>query len=424
MKSKICKYLPLLVCIALFLFPFLMFGAEVSKEEAEKLIAFKNGDGTLESWFMEIFTRLDVKIDAMATSASKLGRAIGGIGAMIVMGVMGWRMQNGEADWSIEPLIKPFIIGFILIYWTGFCNLIQYPFQKLATPSENVFKEIEKEADDKRTLRFIKQLQVLDATIKFKSDVESKKREAEASQNKGLLDGVVNGVTDAWSKLTMPLYELGEKMNYYFQKQFGEVVEMVALMILRVCVYLIFFIQKIWAYILIVLGPIAVGISLVPGFENSIYNWISKFININLYTFIAYTIINIGQQLIMAGYDMDIQRLSAIVNDKGQVINEHLLINYTTYGGMLNSAIFPCVGYLVTAVAILMTPTIADTIVTAGGAGVMTKAKQATNKTASVGKSAGQKVVNAGVNVGRAMAGDATVAASNIKNSIGTMRGK
>jgi hypothetical protein len=85
-------------------------------------------------------------------------------------------------------------------------------------------------------------------------------------------------------------------MDFKTQKWTAEVLEAISLTILRVCVYLIFFIQKIWAYVLITLGPIAVGMSLIPGFESSLQNWISKFININLYTFVAYTIINIGQQ--------------------------------------------------------------------------------------------------------------------------------
>src|SRR5690606_36109543 len=121
------------------------------------------------------------------------------------------------------------------------------------------------------------------------------------------------------------------RMQFQMQKLVAEIIEFVCLSILRICVYLIFFIQKIWAYILIILGPIAVGMSLVPGFENSLYSWVSKFININLYTFVAYTVINIG---------------------------------------------------------VLMTPTIADTIVTAGGAGAMTKMKSAAGKLVSGVKAA------------------------------------
>jgi hypothetical protein len=53
-------------------------------------------------------------------------------------------------------------------------------------------------------------------------------------------------------------------MQFQMQKLVAEVIEFVCLSILRICVYLIFFIQKIWAYILIILGPIAVGMALVP----------------------------------------------------------------------------------------------------------------------------------------------------------------
>ena len=175
------------------------------------------------------------------------------------------------------------------------------------------------------------------------------------------------------------------------QKLLGDCIEMICLIILRVAVYFIFFIQKVWSYILIVLGPIAVGISFIPGFESSFYNWISKFININLYTFIAYTIINIGQQIIIAGYEMDISRLSAIVDNNGNVINQGLLLTYTTYNGMATSVVFPCVGYLVTAIGVLMTPTIADAIVSAGGAGVMTKVKQAASNVTNVAKNAASR---------------------------------
>lgn len=188
-----------------------------------------------------------------------------------------------------------------------------------------------------------------------------------------------------------------ERLNYWGQKLLGELLELICLIILRVGVYLTFFIQKIWTYILIVLGPIAVGISLIPGFESSFNNWVAKFININLYTFIAYTIINLGQKIIMAGYEMDIKRLSAIVDAQGNVINYGLLMNYTTYSGMLNSVVFPCVGYVVTGIAVLMTPSIADAIVSAGGAGVMTKAHKDAAKMASVSA----KAINAPVSAAK-----------------------
>lgn len=413
------KNIATLLFVGLLLIPFLIFGQQITPEEGAQTVKYLKGDGDFESWFMEIFTNLDIQIKNLGNDVSRLGRAIGGFGAYIYLGIIGWRMQNGETQWSIEPLLKPFFIGMILIHWTAFTDLIQVPFQKLAEPSKSIFAEIERETNDKRTLRFTKQMQVLDATIKMNAEINAKKA--------GFWESIGNGevgqaFSDQWDKLMTPIEEMVEKMNYKGQKLLGEFLETICLLILRVCVYFIFFIQKIWSYILIALGPIAIGISLIPGFDNSIYNWISKFINVNLYTFIAYTIINIGQQLIIAGYQMDISRLSAIVDTNGNVINQNLLITYTTYSGALNSVIFPCVGYLVTAVGILMTPTIANTIVTAGGAGVMTKTKQAAANTANASKSVGKGVASRVGNAARAIGGDASASIKSIKQSINTMR--
>lgn len=176
-------------------------------------------------------------------------------------------------------------------------------------------------------------------------------------------------------------------MEFQMQKLVAELIEFVCLSILRICVYLIFFIQKIWAYILIILGPIAVGMALIPGFENSLYSWVSKFININLYTFVAYTIINIGQQLIASGYTMEIERYDTLLSN-GTITNLDALMVYVSNSGMIYNQLFTCVAYVVTGIGVLMTPTIADSIVSAGGAGSMTKMKNAAGKIASSAKTA------------------------------------
>ena len=375
--------------------------------QGAKTVKFMKGSGDFEEWFMEAFTHLDTFIESYAYQASLLGKAIGALGMLIYFSIIGFRMQSGSAEWDVEPMIKPVIIGLILIYWVPFTQMIQYPFLKLAEMPKGVFQEIEKTTNDLRTTRYTKQMQVLDATIKERAALMAKKQDFCTKVGNG---DVGEAIGDQWDKLTAPIEDALERLNYNMQKVIGEALELVCLMILRVGVYLIFFIQKVWSYILIVLGPIAVGMSLIPGFESSLTNWISKFININLYTFIAYTIINIGQQIIMAGYTMDITRLSAIVDNDGNVINQGLLMAYTTHSGMMNSVIFPCVGYVITGIATLMTPVIADAVVSAGGAGIMTKAKGGISKLAGAGK-AGGKAVGGTINAGRSMA-------NSVKNSV------
>ena len=377
------KYLTLTICILIFLLPTIVFGQTGDTASYNKLLQFLKGDGAFEKWFMEAFTKLDTTMAAQSAGAVMLGQAIGGFGALCYMGYLGWQMQEGARPWEVTPMIRPTIIAFILMYWGAFTSMIQYPLQSLAEPGIALFQDIEKDANDLRVERFKKQNQILEVLIKTQAEEEAKQETLNKLEVKE---------DDSWydidvDKLLAPAKEWYMKMEFKIQKTLSEIIEAVALTILRVCTYLIFFIQKIWSYVLIILGPIAIGISLIPGFENSFSNWVTKFININLYTFITYTIINIGQQLIMSGYQMELDRYALII-DSGGVADMNTLRVYVQNSGMMYTALFPAVAYIVTGIGILMVPSIADSIVSAGGAGIMSKGKAAGGTVASVGRAA------------------------------------
>ena len=377
------KYLTLITCFVLFILPKVVFGQTGDTESYSKLLQFLKGDGAFEKWFMEAFTKLDTTMAAQSAGAVMLGQAIGGFGALCYMGYIGWQMQEGARPWEVTPMIRPTIIAFILMYWGAFTSMIQYPLQSLAEPGIALFQDIEKDANDLRIERFKKQNQILEILIKTQAEEEAKQE---------TLDKLEKKADDNWfdidvDKLLAPAKEWYMKMEFKIQKTLSEIIEAVSLTILRVCTYLIFFIQKIWSYVLLVLGPIAVGMSLIPGFENSFNNWVTKFININLYSFIIYTIINIGQQLIMSGYQMELDRYALII-DSGGVADMNTLRVYVQNSGMMYTALFPCVAYIITGIGVLMVPSIADSIVSAGGAGIMSKGKAAGGAVASVGRAA------------------------------------
>ena len=379
------KIFTLTICLIIFLLPVVVFGQSGETENYSKLLQFLKGDGAFEKWFMEVFTKLDTTMAAQSAGAKMLGQSIGGFGALCYMGYLGWQMQEGARPWEVTPMIRPTIIAFILMFWTQFTGMIQYPLQSLANPGIALFQDIEKDANDLRVKRFQKQNEILDILIKTQAEEEAKQE---------ALDKLESKSDDKWfdidtDKLLAPAKEWYMRMEFKIQKTLSEIIEGVSLTILRVCTYLIFFIQKIWIYILIILGPIAVGMSLVPGMENSFGNWLAKFININLYTFISYTIINIGQQIIMSAYQMELDRYALMISEGG-VADMNTLRVYVQNSGMMYTALFPAVAYIITGIGILMTPTIADTIVSAGGAGMMSKSKAGGGTVASAGKAIGR----------------------------------
>jgi hypothetical protein len=44
--------------------------------------------------------------------AALVGKAIGGLGALMYLGYMGWQMAAGDREWEITPMLKPILIGF------------------------------------------------------------------------------------------------------------------------------------------------------------------------------------------------------------------------------------------------------------------------------------------------------------------------
>ncbi len=398
------KYL--LLILILLTIP-IIASAENNTESANALLKYIKGDGAFESWFFNAFVKMNKNIQNMAFNASVLGRTIGGLGALMSLGYMGWQMQSGDRDWEVMPILKPFFIGLILLNWTSFYQIIEYPFSKIAEPSMAVFNTIDKQANDLRVVRFAKQRALIDFLIK--QEAEQKIKEAESSKIP---------FSEAFAKLSTTIHEWGLSMKFSSQKLISELLEAIGLTLLRVMTYFVFFIQKIWSYILIVLGPIAIGFTLIPGFQSSLTNWIAKFVNINLYSFIAYTIINVGQILIISAYSLEIDRLNHFM-DSSNVIKETslpLISQFLENSGMMYSVLFTVVAYLITGMGVLMTPTIADSIVSAGGAGVMSKMKSAGTKMAAGANATGGisgNVMQRSSNVGRQMRTDI----GNIKKS-------
>ncbi|MCD0456296.1 hypothetical protein LPB85_12700 [Chryseobacterium sp. LC2016-27] len=396
------KTITVTFCVIAILLP--VMGFAQTDSDYSNLLQFLKGDGAFEKWFMEVFTKLDNSVQDSAAESALVGKAIGGLGALMYLGYMGWQMAAGDREWEITPMLKPILIGFTLVYWSGFVSMIQAPFEAIAEPGISIFSEIESEVNDLRVERFKKQQQLLDAVIKLKAEEDAKQEVIENTTEDA--DDSWYDISEGLDKLIQPIKEWSIRMEFQMQKLVAELIEFCCLSILRVCVYFIFFIQKIWSYILIILGPIAVGMALIPGFENSLYNWVSKFININLYTFVAYTIINIGQQLIASGYTMEIERYDTLLSN-GTITNLDALMVYVSNSGMIYNQLFTCVAYVVTGIGVLMTPTIADSIVSAGGAGAMTKMKSAAGKMASSAKTA----------ILVAKTGGASVAAATAKNA-------
>lgn len=355
-------------------------------EYYQKAVDFMQGKGVLEEWFTQSFLPLyDTFMQAEYGSLILFGQAIAGIAAMLYLGSIGWQMLSGDKEWEIMPMLKPFAIGLVLMNWLIFVEAIKTPIKALTDFAEDSFHESQAELSALRMTRYKKQQQVLDVIYS-----EAAKAQAEIEQqnagNQSIIDDGLDIIGDGLTSLLSPVYELGLRMQISMSLAVSGALETIGLWILRVCVYLIFFIQLIFSTILIIIGPISVGMSIFPMFSSSFGNWVAKFVNINLYGFMAFIVMKVGTLLQRFAFEAEIDRYDQMVNADGTVKNMDLILSFTSGSVMSFGLVIVC--FVISGIGVLSVPTMANYVISSGSsAGVMSKVKKAGQAITSKGAS-------------------------------------
>ena len=235
-----------IIPLMLFLLPKISLAQVVTDEYYQKQVDFMQGKGVLEDWFTQSFLPLyDSYMIAEYGSLILFGQAIAGIASMIYMGNIGWTMLSGDREWEIMPMLKPFAIGLVLMNWLLFVGMIKSPIKLLTNYAEESFHESNEELAVLKMQRYKKQSQIIDIIFE-----ESAKAQAEIEQqnagNQTIIEDGIDAIGDGFTSLMSPVYEMGLRLQIMFSLALSTMLETVGLWILRICVYLIFFLQLIF----------------------------------------------------------------------------------------------------------------------------------------------------------------------------------
>jgi len=370
---------------AFFCAPYVLFAQGHSDEYYGKLISFVQGEGVLEDWFTSGF--LNMFEDFMTTEYGKLilfGQAIAAIGALLYLAHIGWQMQAGK-EWELVPMLKPFAIGLVIMNWVGFVKIIQAPTKALTEYAKDDFNEQQAELNTLRVTRYKMQQQTIDALFEERANIQAE-MDQQKEGNKSLIDQGLDMLGDGMTKLMSPLYEAYLRFEISLRLAIDVTLETVGMWILRICTYLIFFIQLMYSTVLVITGPISIGISVFPMFASSFGQWVSRFININLYGFMAYIVLKLGTMLQQFAFEAEIDRYSQMIDSAGGVKNMELLTAFTQSGTMSFGLVLIC--FVISGIGVLSVPSLANMVVSAGGnAGAMSKLKKAGMAIATQGAS-------------------------------------
>ncbi|MCT2409993.1 hypothetical protein NZD88_20755 [Chryseobacterium antibioticum] len=359
------------IFIMLFFSPTLLWATSAvqtppkSDEFYQKAVDFLQGKGVIEDWFSQSFMPLfNTFMVSEYGSMIILGQAIAGAGTLLYLSYIGWQMLAGDKQWEIMPILKPFATAFVLMNWLAFTNIIKKPCDMLRDGAVAAFQSEQDQVSALRWKRFKYVNMMIDRIYEQQGDALAKKEQQEQA-NQSMLEDIADTVLSAGDSLLAPVYELTARLQVQVSLALSALLETICLWVLRVAVYAIIFVSLLFATFLIITGPISIGISVIPIFATSFSTWVARFININLYGFVAFTTLRLGMILIKFGYTAEIERYSKILADDGSISNTGMFMQ-VMQSNQFNLGLV-AVTMLVTAVGVFMTPTLCNYIISANG---------------------------------------------------------
>jgi len=266
--------------------------AEVVDSTYKKSLEFLQGNAVYEEGVMTFLTQMKSSIwthfDLFITDS----KALAAIFMIIFFAIKSYEMMAGDKKLEIMPLLRPFGLVMVILWWGTFVKVIAYPTDLVALKTEEMFKSEQNNINDLRFTRATMIVKVANSLYTFQADTEVAAKESDAWYDSAW-NSVTSTVKAGMSPIVSGVIELKNRLEIGIQLLVTQVLELISIWLLRIAVYIVFVIQIIYSSILIILGPFAVASSILPAFRDSFSTWIARFISVNLYSGIAYLIMYI-----------------------------------------------------------------------------------------------------------------------------------
>ncbi|HMI04847.1 MAG TPA: hypothetical protein VK541_20330 [Pedobacter sp.] len=307
--------------------------AQTGTPDYKKSLEFLQGNGVYEEGVMVFLKGMKDSIwthfDLFITDA----KALAAIFMIIFFAIKSYEMMSGDKKLEVMPLLRPFGLTMVILWWGAFAKMIAFPTDLIALKTEEMYRSEQSNVNNLRFARADYMNKVANALYTFQAQTEVAEKESDSWYGQAW-DAVTSSVKEGISTVVTPLIELKNRMAIGLQLLMTQLLELIGIWILRIAVYVIFIIQIIYSSILIILGPFAVAVSILPAFRDSFSTWIARFIAVNLYTGIAYLVM----------YIMALMQKYAMTSEIGKY--KELLGPEGTEGGLAKMAVFAGNGIL------------------------------------------------------------------------------
>lgn len=277
----------------------------------------------------------------------------------LYMGIIGFGMLAGDKRLEIMPLLRPFALGLVIIFWIPFLTVINAPLAGIEDKAAAKFKltnhEIQIIAEDRFDLQ--------DSLVKSMADVRAVLDDGAEESS----DSYFPSISDIGESLFIEAKSLYFRVQNQIRFMLKSTIEFICLAIFQIAIYGVLFIKTIFLFILAVLGPFAFAFSILPGYRDAYISWISRYIAVYLYGTISYLVIWMSLHFVKFAMTADIAFMRQLMDDSDGKADLKLMAYMTSTTGA-DMTIY-VVSLIVGALCILAVPVIATWIIPTSGAG-------------------------------------------------------
>jgi hypothetical protein len=290
--------------------------ATAGSPDSGKTLQFLQGDGVYESGVMVFLKGLKESVWAHFDLFITDAKALSAIFMIIFFAIKSYEMMVGDKQLEIMPLLRPFGLAMVILWWGAFVKMIAFPTDLVASQTEQMFNSEQTIVNDLRMNRAALMLAVANSLYTFQAQTQVAEKESDTWYGQAW-DSVTSTVKEGISTVVSPLLELKARLQVGMQLLFTQLLELLGIWILRLAVYIIFMIQIIYSTILIILGPFAVAVSILPAFRDSFSTWVARFVSVNLYSGIAYLIMYLTGLMQEYALTSEISKYKELVGENG-----------------------------------------------------------------------------------------------------------
>lgn len=369
----------LFLCLLFLLFASAVFAQTSTADTviSRESLQYLQGDAVYETGMMaflgglkqSIWTHFDLFIgDAQALAA---------IFMIIFFAIKSYEMMTGDKKMEIMPLLRPFGLAMVIIWWGGFVKMVAFPTDLVENQTEQMFSSVQGDVNGLRFQRANLMLQVANSLYTFEAQADVAEKESDTWYGQAW-NAVTSTIKQGISTVVSPVLELKNRLTIGMQLLFTQLLELIAIWILRIAVYVLFMIQIIYSSILIILGPFSVAASILPAFRDSFSTWVARFISVNLYSGIGYLIMYLCGLMQEYALQSEISRYQALVGANGAAADLTKMAAFAANGILSFGTVI--IVFVIGAICMFTVPSISTWIISTSGI---------TSATSTAGRSAG-----------------------------------